>query len=226
MRRPYPYLPKTLGEFLHKKRLDSNLTQRQTAELLKTTVANIRRWESGRGQVSLPFRPRVIEFVGFCPCNVSLPLGQRLKERRENFGLSIKKLAKLLDVDPCTIASWERGEHQPSQRYVKIIEGFLQSFVPENAAVRQIRFFNQKGMASNSPIPNYVEYDVRWSAGYKILAWRTSVGLSQRQLAKLAGVCFQSVCRWEREERVPKPKYLKRILQAVVFYADSVFNRI
>ena len=223
--RPYPIQPLTLNEFLYKKRLDLNLTQEQTAELLKTAVANIRRWESGCGQVSLPFRPRVIEFVGFCPFDVSLTLGQRLKERRENFGLSIKKLAKILDVDPCTIASWERSKHQPPQRYVSVIEGFLRSISPDKVlgmtfCLPKSKFF------PTSPIPKFVEYDPRWSVGRKIIVWRTSLGLSQRQLAKLANICFQSVCRWEKEIRKPQPKYFKRIYKSLILYDDRYFEEV
>ncbi|MDQ3801504.1 MAG: helix-turn-helix transcriptional regulator [Acidobacteriota bacterium] len=115
----------TLGDFLRKKRLDLSLTQKQVADLLKTDVCNIRNWENNRCEISLQFHPRIIEFIGFCPYDASLPLNLKLKERRENFGLSIKALAHLLSVDPCTLASWERGEHQPSPKYVEIINGFL-----------------------------------------------------------------------------------------------------
>jgi transcriptional regulator with XRE-family HTH domain len=127
--RPYPILPVTLGDFILRRRLDLNLTQKQTAQLLKTNVASIRNWENNRHEISLPFRPRVIEFIGYCPCDTSLPLGLSLKERRENFGLSIKQLASILKVDPSTIAYWEKGEHQPIRRSRKIINDFLFSYL-------------------------------------------------------------------------------------------------
>jgi transcriptional regulator with XRE-family HTH domain len=116
-----------LGDLILKKRLDLNLTQKQVAQLLKTNNWTIRGWENNRHEVSLPYRPRVISFIGYCPNDTSLPLGLRLKERRENLGLSIKQLASIMKVDPCTIAYWERGEHQPVKKSWKIIEDFLHS---------------------------------------------------------------------------------------------------
>ncbi len=82
----------------------------------------------------------------------------------------------------------------------------------------------QKEFVSNAPIPKYIEYDARWSAEHKIIAWRTSVGLSQRNLAKLSGVCFQSIVRWEKGQRLPKPKYFERISQTIISYADIYFQ--
>jgi len=133
VRRPYPYNPVTLGDFLRKKRLDLNLTQKQVDDLLKTDVCNIRNWEANRGQISLRFHPRIIEFIGYCPYDASLSLNLRLKERRENFGLSIKELSTLPGVDPCTIAYWERGEHQPLPKYIKVIKSFLKLSVSDSS---------------------------------------------------------------------------------------------
>lgn len=118
----------TLGDFILKTRLDLDLTQHKVAQLLKTDIATIRNWENNRTQISLPFRPRVIEFIGYCPYDASLSWGLKLKERRENFGLSIKELAQILKVDPCTIAYWEREEHQPTKASLQIIEWFLKYY--------------------------------------------------------------------------------------------------
>lgn len=225
--RPYPYAPVTLGDYLRKKRLDLNLTQKQVAaDILKTSVQNIRNWEANRGQISLCFRPKINEFIGFCQCDVSLPLGLRLKERRENFGLSIKKLSIILNVDVCTIAYWERGEHQPSQKSIKIIEGFLKSYSPEKFFQQESKHFSGEDSLSQLSIPNYVLYDSKWTIGQKIVIWRISVGLSQRKLAELSGVCLQSICRWEKGERIPKSKYRRLILKTICSYLDLFFEKI
>ena len=126
---PYPCLPITLGDYIRKRRLDLNLTQKQLAEnILLTSTDNVRNWEKNRHNVALHLRPNVYEFIGYCPCDVSLRLGLRLKQRRENFGLSIRKLAQMLQTDPCTIAGWERGAHRPTKRHVQTIECFLRSY--------------------------------------------------------------------------------------------------
>jgi transcriptional regulator with XRE-family HTH domain len=108
-----------------------NLTQKQVAkEILKTSIQNVSSWEENRHSKSLRFRPRVISFIGYCPCDVSLPIGLKLRERRENFGLTVKELARLLNINPCTITAWKQGEHQPTQKSVRIIEGFLKVSSP------------------------------------------------------------------------------------------------
>jgi transcriptional regulator with XRE-family HTH domain len=118
----------TLGDWLRKTRLDLNLTQEQLAkDILKTTFQNVSGWEENKHSVSLRFRPKVIDFIGFCPCDVSLPIGLKLRERRENFGLTVKQLALLLDINPCTITAWEQGKHHPSNESIKIINDFLRS---------------------------------------------------------------------------------------------------
>ena len=221
--RPYPFLPVTLGDYLRKTRLDLNLTQGQVAkDILQTSVDNVRNWEANRGEISLRFRPRVIEFICYCPCNVSLLIGQKLKERRENFGLSVKELARLLNVDPCTIASWERCEHQPSQKSLKIIEGFLKSVAVDKIFRLKFTPTINKEKVSGLSFPNYVLYAQNWSIGRKIVTWRLSVGLSQRQLAKLSRISLKSIYRWEKEKRTPKPEYQNQLLKTIVSYVSSV----
>jgi len=216
-----------LGDFLRKKRLDSNLTQKHVAEnILKTSVDNIRNWEANRSQISLNFRPKVFKFLGFYPCDVSLPVGQRLKERRENFGLSIKKLSVILKVDACTIAYWERGEHQPSPKSEAVINGFLKTYRLENSLPNKPESFSRKDFPNRISIIKFVEYDSRWTIGQKIIAWRTSAGLSQRTLAAMSGVCFQSICRWEKGQRLPKPKYQKLLMHTICSHLDLFFQDI
>lgn len=119
--RPYPFSPVTLGDYLRKTRIDLGLTQKQVAEdILKTSADNVRNWEVNRYKISLRFRPKVIELIRFCPYDVSLPFGLRLKERRK-----AEKLAKFLNVDRYTIDWVEQCEHKPSKKTLKIIEGFL-----------------------------------------------------------------------------------------------------
>jgi transcriptional regulator with XRE-family HTH domain len=42
-------------------------------------------------------------------------------------GISQRHLAKLLDVDPSTIARWEKDEAQPSTRLEARLEGYFNS---------------------------------------------------------------------------------------------------
>lgn len=110
---------------LRKARLDRGLLRKEVAEEIGTSVSNLSNWEANRGNVSYKFKNQVFSFLGICPYDASLSLGERLRERREYHGLSIKKLAKILATDPCTIAYWERGEHKPTKSSLAKIRTFL-----------------------------------------------------------------------------------------------------
>lgn len=133
--------------------------------------------------------------------------------------MSIKKLAKIIDVDPATIASWERSDNEPSQRYVAVINGFLKSYSPDKNL--SLTSLPRNKLLLTAPIPKFIEYNVTWSIGRKIVAWRASLGLSQRQLAKITNVCLQSICRWEKGVRKPQTKYLNRIYKSLVLYVNN-----
>ena len=124
-RRSYPFQPKTLGDLLLKSRLDRGLLQKQVAKEIGTSVASIRNWEANRNIISFEFQGRVYDFIGLCPYDASLPLGARVRERREYLGYSIKTVAKMLGCDPCTVAYWERGDHKPTKWSLAKIRSFL-----------------------------------------------------------------------------------------------------
>jgi transcriptional regulator with XRE-family HTH domain len=50
---------------------------------------------------------------------------ERLRAHRERLGLSLKKLAALLGVDPSTLASWETERHRPTNKSMGLINEFL-----------------------------------------------------------------------------------------------------
>lgn len=124
---PYPSDPSTLGDWLRRARLDRRMSIKDLAVEIGTTVPNISNWESNRAEVSVRLKPRVYEFIGLCPYDASLPLGLRLRERREYFGLITKELAKILCVNPNTISSWERAKYIPTDESRVKIRRFLRS---------------------------------------------------------------------------------------------------
>ena len=74
------------------------------------TVAN---WLKGRRAPDLRHWPRVIRFLGYDPSPASESLGQALVRWRWARGQSQEELAAKLQVDPGTLAQWERGERVP-----------------------------------------------------------------------------------------------------------------
>ena len=80
---------------------------------------------------SLVHIPKIIEFLGRDPFEKeTTTLDDKIREYRRVHGLSQRKLAGLIGIDPTTLARWERDGHQPNKRlfeYVKKI-GFIEPF--------------------------------------------------------------------------------------------------
>ena len=121
----YPKSLKTLGDHLRKRRLDLKLLQSGVAEQIgvdKTTVYN---WERNRSSPSLPFLPKIVKFVGYRPAAESGSLGEQIVSSRRLLGLRQKDLAASLGVDPSTLARWERGEREPSKKFLERLTALL-----------------------------------------------------------------------------------------------------
>jgi transcriptional regulator with XRE-family HTH domain len=125
--RSYPAELNTIGDHLRKRRLDLGLLQREVAKQIGVTACTIQYWETNRVVPALRFRPQIIEFLGYDPSHRSpdQSLAEVLKAQRQRLGMSRKKLAALLGIDESSLAHWERGEHHPTERSLKIINVFL-----------------------------------------------------------------------------------------------------
>jgi len=67
----------------------------------------------------------MIEFLGRDPFEKKTEnLGEKLREYRRIHGLTQKKLAEQLGVDPTMLAGWESGKHKP----IKMLIGKLKLF--------------------------------------------------------------------------------------------------
>ena len=120
--RPWVLLPRTLGEHLRKRRLESGLLQRDLRvrfKLEKETYAN---WEKDRCYPAMKHWPGIIEFLGFDPNPEPSTFGERLIACRRRKGLSRKILAATLAVDEGTLWCWEIGRRKPeNQKHVDVI---------------------------------------------------------------------------------------------------------
>ena len=93
------------------------LTKRQLSLKFHVDDTTIYLWEKNRVRPSLPQIPKIIEFLGRDPFEKKTEnLGERIREYRRIRGLTQKKLAEQLGVDPTTLAGWERGEYRPTQK--------------------------------------------------------------------------------------------------------------
>jgi len=120
---------KTWGDWIKVRRLDLKLTKRQLSLKLNVSDVTIYLWEKNRVKPSLAQIPKIIEFLGRDPFDKETKnLAEKFKEYRRVNGLSQKKLAAQLGIDPTTLAGWEKGEHQPTKKIFGKLALILASF--------------------------------------------------------------------------------------------------
>jgi DNA-binding transcriptional regulator YiaG len=128
----YPKEPKTLGDFLRISRLDRGLKQKMVASLLEVSETAVYNWERNRAQPSIRQAARIIEFIGYDPISVGERLDEQLLAVRRRRGLSQRALARLLKIDPTTLARWERRRDGPRSGLPKRVEPMLRSLLSED----------------------------------------------------------------------------------------------
>jgi len=100
---------KTLGDHLRKKRLDLGLLQKDVAKILGVSKDTVCNWENNRTSPSLRSIPRIVKFLGYIPYDIQGKTpGEELRLLRRTLGLSQKKLAAELGIDPSTLWRWEK----------------------------------------------------------------------------------------------------------------------
>jgi transcriptional regulator with XRE-family HTH domain len=123
--KPYKEAPETLGEHLCKKRNLGVAFQKDIAERLGIDARTYSSWERDRTKPAVRHFPRIVAFLGYDPFPQPQTLGEQIRTRRWNFGLSQEKLAELLGVDEGSVMRWERVEWKPTARSRRLIEAFL-----------------------------------------------------------------------------------------------------
>jgi transcriptional regulator with XRE-family HTH domain len=116
-----------LGDHLRSCRLDRNLLQVQVAEQIGVDTTTICNWESNASIPAIRYIPAVLQFLGYDPFPPAQTLAERLVTARKALGLSQRKLALSVGVDPGTLQSWEAGEHKPMGGSVEKVERFLET---------------------------------------------------------------------------------------------------
>ena len=114
----YPSALVTIGDHICKRRLDLGLLQREAAEIIgvdKTTIVN---WEKNHAQPAICHMGGVVRFLGYSPFRECDTMAQQLLSHRKTLGITQESFARLLGVDPTTLAKWERGEREPKGRYL------------------------------------------------------------------------------------------------------------
>jgi transcriptional regulator with XRE-family HTH domain len=95
------------------------LTQKAVADLCGVDECTVTNWEKNHSQPRLYLLPIIIEFLGYIPNEPSKEtVGDKIRAYRFMYGLSQRKLAKLLGVDQTTIRDWESNRHKPSKKFL------------------------------------------------------------------------------------------------------------
>jgi transcriptional regulator with XRE-family HTH domain len=125
--RPYPFVSVTLGDYLRKKRLDLNLRQKDLACIFNATDEAINYWENNLRYPSVQFLAKIIQFIGYCPYEVTLPIANKLVIWRNFNGLSQKQMAILIGIDASTLGKWEQGTRIVKPNILERIKQILSS---------------------------------------------------------------------------------------------------
>lgn len=113
----YPVNPAAIGEHLRKRRMDLGLYQKDVAARIKVSEDCITFWENHRCQPQVKHVPKIIAFLGYNPY-LDLKwdsFADKVRTCRRLLGFSFRKMAKVLNADPGTIAKWENGKTVPHE---------------------------------------------------------------------------------------------------------------
>ncbi|MFH1265335.1 MAG: helix-turn-helix domain-containing protein [Planctomycetota bacterium] len=122
----YPRQIQSFGDHLRTRRLDLGLLQREVARRIGVETATVTNWELGHSWPDFRSLPAIIDFLGYDPRPDPKTVGQALKRHRKGQGISQRELAGVLEVDPSTLAKWEREDSVPMGRYLHRVERLLQ----------------------------------------------------------------------------------------------------
>lgn len=92
------------------------------------TITN---WEGNESQPALRYVPAILRFLGYNPSKDNGSFPERLVEARRALGLSRRKMAQKLDIDPATVQGWESGQQRPTDRRLEEVTNIIESLLCE-----------------------------------------------------------------------------------------------
>lgn len=105
--------------------MEQRLFQKDVGVLFNVSEACITNWENNKSEPQIQYYPLIFGFLGYCPfeLDISTSIG-RIKAYRYLNGLSQKRLAKMVDVDPSTVLAWENGKGCVSDKLKVLLETY------------------------------------------------------------------------------------------------------
>ena len=118
----------TIGEHIRNKRMSLGLFQKDVAQLLKVSADTVTYWETGRYKPRVEHMAKLIAFLGYNPSIAEgYKPGEKVKWYRYQHGLSQKAFAKLIGVDPPTIAYIEGNKCSTRSKVLQKALEFINS---------------------------------------------------------------------------------------------------
>jgi len=127
---------------------------------------------------------------------------------RKRFGLTQQEMARLLEVSPLTVSSWERGKTKPAG------ENLAKVIALRSAAQEQV-----DAALDRQPAPPAVSPE-------QIKRLRGKLGLTQGALAKLLGVSSAAVVAWEGGKAVPGESNRRSLVEMMGMGVEEVGGRL
>jgi len=87
----------------------------------------IHNWEGNKSSPAIRYIPAILRFLRYNAFPPAQTLPERLSTFRKMLGMSQRKLAESLGVDPGTLQNWEAGQHEPIGKHAELIHRFLGS---------------------------------------------------------------------------------------------------
>lgn len=101
--------------------MDLKLLQGRVADQIGPHEQTITNWESNATSPEIHYIPAIIRFLGYDPLPPTNSFSECLATARRRLGLSQRKMAETLGVDPATLQGWESGQHQPTGKSLDLI---------------------------------------------------------------------------------------------------------
>jgi transcriptional regulator with XRE-family HTH domain len=105
---------------MRKKRLDLKLLQKDVAQKLGVNKTTLYNWENNRASPSLYQVAKIIKFLRYIPDSIQAnTFGEKVVLSRHLLGITQKKLAHCLGIDPTTLSRWERDKTRPPKKHLE-----------------------------------------------------------------------------------------------------------
>src|SRR2546425_10770809 len=104
--------------------------QREVAVRLAISLQTYRAWEKCRAEPRASSWAGVVRFLCYDPSPPPTSLGQSLKAKRREFGISLRELASRLGWDPETARRYEDDQWVPRDERLVELEIFIEGNAP------------------------------------------------------------------------------------------------